>query len=136
MPPLGNISLVVTLKIDGRHLPCPSIALRELIRSLQTCGEYEIFTCGCGCAACAGICRDVVVVHDGDLTVWKAYGLKRKRVFVFNRDQYRTEVLTKSRQFMDDYKRLPDARSPHVYFDDINDVEKALLDLNRNNPGI
>jgi len=78
----------------------------------------------------------VVVVHDGDLTVWKAYGLKRKRVFVFNRDQYRTEVLTKSRQFMDDYKRLPDARSPHVYFDDINDVEKALLDLNRNNPGI
>jgi len=59
------------LWIDGLKLDEPwPVDLRALERSLEGPGEFFIFTCGCGHAACANIQDGIFVRHEGDHIHW------------------------------------------------------------------
>jgi hypothetical protein len=47
-----------------------SIDLPELAKSCQLDGEFEIFTCGCGVAGCAGIFQGIKVAHSPAEITW------------------------------------------------------------------
>ena len=83
------------LKIDGNEPYSGTIDPGELIRSTIQGDEYEIFTCSCGVAGCAGIWRGVVVVHQDNLILWKAFFAKGRKVFLFDKEQYKAEILGK-----------------------------------------
>lgn len=51
--------------------PSYSIALKELVKSCQLSGEFEIVTCECGIAGCAGIYKGITVTHETDKVSWK-----------------------------------------------------------------
>jgi len=93
----GNIATYVALKlkIDGCEPYPGTIDPGELIRSTVHGDEYEIFTCSCGVAGCAGIWRGVVIVHDSNLVLWKAFYAKGRKVFLFDKEQYKAEILGK-----------------------------------------
>lgn len=119
-----EMSLVVSLSIDGRLLPSPHLGLLELLASVSRSGEYGIFTCSCGNAGCADVWRKVVVVHEGAFTIWKAYGLNPRRIFVFDRNQYRAEILAKLKQFMAEHKLIP--RVNGAYLNEASELENKL----------
>ena len=83
------------LKIDGHQPYAGTIDPGELILSTIQGDEYEVFTCSCGVAGCAGIWRGVVVVHDANLILWKAFYAKGRKVFLFDKEQYKAEILGK-----------------------------------------
>jgi hypothetical protein len=56
--------------IDGVIVEGYCIDFNEVAKSLCTPGDYEIFTCGCGVAGCAGIFEGVTVRHDGSNILW------------------------------------------------------------------
>ncbi len=74
---LGNVagyhelSLICELEVNGVLLhPEFSVDLRELTKSSQCSGEFDIFTCGCGFAGCAGIFEGIHVEHLPEAVVW------------------------------------------------------------------
>lgn len=57
--------------IDGQHLDEPHpVDLIQLVRSLFEPGEFDIFTCGCGVAACAEIYQGIYVRHEPGRVLW------------------------------------------------------------------
>lgn len=67
----GKIVLFSEIWVDGQHLDEPHpIDLPLLVQSLHVPGFYEIFTCNCGAAGCAGIVEGIEVTHDADLVHW------------------------------------------------------------------
>jgi len=84
--------------IDGRspngHIIDPGALVHSTIRS----DVYNIFTCTCGVAECAGIWRGVLVVNEGNLTLWRAYYARGRKIFVFDRTEYRNEILWKTKE--------------------------------------
>lgn len=63
--------LITEIWIDGAHLDEPHpIHLPLLIQSLHEPGAYDIFTCDCGEAGCAGIFEGIHVTHEGELVRW------------------------------------------------------------------
>lgn len=81
------------------------IDLIELAKSCQINGEFDIVTCGCGFAACAGIDDGIRVTHAADRITWEVpdpisyNGLseeeaeemaahRRYNTFTFDPDQY------------------------------------------------
>jgi len=74
---LGNVagyhelSLSCELKVNDVFLhPELSVDLRALAKSSQCSGEFDIFTCGCGIAGCAGIFEGIRVEHLPEAVVW------------------------------------------------------------------
>jgi hypothetical protein len=62
----GQVSLFPEIWIDGQHLDEPHpIDLPLLVQSLHESSSYDIFTCNCGNALCAGIPEGVEVRHNG-----------------------------------------------------------------------
>jgi hypothetical protein len=70
-----------------------TISPRELMESAMGSGRYPIFTCSCGEPGCAGVFRDVLVIHEGERVLWKAWYARGRKIYVFNRTQYRNEIL-------------------------------------------
>lgn len=67
----GKIVLFSEIWVDGQHLDEPHpIDLPLLVQSLHVPGCYEIFTCNCGVAGCAGIVEGIEVTHDAGLVRW------------------------------------------------------------------
>ena len=67
----GKLSLHPEIWVDRQHIDEPHfIDLPLLVQSLHVQGWYEIFTCGCGVAGCAGIVEGIHVTHDAGLTRW------------------------------------------------------------------
>lgn len=87
--------VALKLKIDGHEPYSGTIDPSALLRSTVQGDEYEIFTCSCGDAGCAGIWRGVIVVHDANRILWKAFYAKGRKLFLFDKEQYRSEILTK-----------------------------------------
>ena len=56
--------------IDGVVVEGYCIDFNEIARSLASPGVYEIFTCGCGVAGCAGIFEGVRVRHEASHIAW------------------------------------------------------------------
>jgi len=62
---------VVEIWIDSEPLREPhDICLWSLAASCCQPGNFEIFTCGCGIAGCAGIEEGVTVAHTGQRIEW------------------------------------------------------------------
>jgi hypothetical protein len=101
-------SVVIRLSVDRLppHTSRRSICLSALVRSTTESDEHFIFSCSCGVASCAGIYRGVETVHEDGLVVWRVRGIWPKRLVVFEREQYRSEVLTKVREALALYKGM------------------------------
>lgn len=100
------------LLVDDKPLINGPVDLGELIKSTYCSGERFIFTCTCGVAECAGFWTGVVVATDGKLTVWKAYGLRPRRVFVFDRNQYQNEIIGKMTEVLELVRKRPRDSAP------------------------
>ncbi len=67
----GKIMLHSEIWVDGKHLDEPHfIDLPMLMQSLHESGRFDIFTCGCGVGACAGIVDGIEVQHASGLVRW------------------------------------------------------------------
>jgi len=91
------------LTVDGKRLwneETDTLHLDELVSSIYGYGPFEIYTCGCGYAMCAGIAEDIVVDQDGGNVLWTvprplktpAEGDMEYDHFVFDRAQYRQAI--------------------------------------------
>lgn len=87
--------LSLRVHIDGKEPYQGTICPISLLQSTVRSDEHDIFTCTCGEAGCAGIYRGVIVVNDGPFTLWKAFYARGRRIFLFDREQYRREILEK-----------------------------------------
>ena len=93
------------LVVDGEPVKTPVISLRHLVRSTFLNDGHYIFTDETGDNV-----DDIpaaIVVSDGNATLWKAHGLKPRRVWLFERQQYRAEVLSRVQDYLSRYKTLP-----------------------------
>lgn len=66
--------LWLELRVDGAAITnflYYAVDLNELLRSTESDGEFEILTCWCGVAECAGIEVGVAVGHDSTSVHWK-----------------------------------------------------------------
>jgi len=127
---------VLRLVVDGQPVKTPVISLRHLVRSTFLNDGQYIFTDEVG-EELDTIHPRVIVVSDGDITLWKAHGVKPRRVWMFDRQQYRAEVLSKVRDYVSRYKTLPehqvDARMQYadmtnVHVGRIEYLEEALYE--------
>jgi len=94
------------LTVDGQHLDddegTDMLHLDELVGSIYGYGSFEIYTCGCGIAQCAGIWEDIWVDQQGDSVLWTipqplrqgTDGQTTYRHFVFDRERYRQAIQT------------------------------------------
>lgn len=94
----GYVSL--GMRVDT--LPHPRVetsflSLGALLRSTHLNDEHFIFTCSCGAPQCSDIWSGVDTVHEDGLLVWRLRSFAPRRLVVFDRDQYREEILTKVR---------------------------------------
>lgn len=126
-----NLSL--KLFIDGDQPYLGAIDPGELLRSSVQSDGYEIFTCSCGEAGCVGIFRGVVVVNEGSLTLWKAYHARRRRIFLFDRNQYREEILRKCGEAIQ-FARSRENRHVVPYIHHLKPLEKAFYAATENVP--
>jgi len=63
--------LGLQLWVDGQHIDEPHpIDLLLLVQSLHQSGWFDIFTCGCGVGACAGIVEGIEVTHEMGMVRW------------------------------------------------------------------
>lgn len=105
------------LTVDDRRLSdgeTDMLHLDELVDSIYGYGYFEIFTCGCGFAQCAGIWEDILVDQDEDTILWTVpQPLKplkddqtEHKHFVFNREEYRQAIqkgLDEARKIANDH---------------------------------
>lgn len=122
-----GLNTVPRVEVDGQRLPLAAVDVLGLMRSTMASGEYWIPTCDCGEPGCAGIDRGVDVVHDKGLVLWRGYGLRPRRVFLFDRAQYREAVLKGAREFIELY-RQHGGNDFSAYFIRFSYLEKALFE--------
>ena len=99
---MGLVTLFINHKDVFEGTP---IDIEVLVESLTEPGDYELLTCGCGIAGCAGFSETVRIEHDGDVIRWtmlQAY----EGYYEFERKQYHS-ALNKLLAYM----VLHDARS-------------------------
>ena len=93
--------IVIWLRIDGTVPFGGTFDLGALLSSTRRSDEHPIFTCSCGVPECARIDREITVVHEGELTLWKAYYARPRKIFVFDRSRYQERILSAARAAMD-----------------------------------
>ncbi|RBP36074.1 hypothetical protein DES53_11822 [Roseimicrobium gellanilyticum] len=98
----------LTLKVDGGTPYGSAICTVNLLDSTRLSGDFHIFTCACGHAGCNRIYRGVRVVHEGACTLWKAYYAKGRKLFLFDREQYRAEILRGCTEVVDFLRESPE----------------------------
>lgn len=97
------VTLHALLTVDGRRLSNEEtdiLHLDELVGSIYGYGPFEIYTCGCGIAPCAGIWEDITVDQvDGNVLWTVPNPLKTPKEgsttydhFVFDRQLYRQAI--------------------------------------------
>lgn len=124
---------IVDLKlfIDGHEPYAGTIDPGALLHSAVRGDVHGIFSCSCGVPECAGVWRGVIVVHHGDFVLWKAYYAKGRKLFLFDKEQYRTEILSKCGEAIRLAKDEPDTFvSP--YHNGIKYLEKAYYSATEN----
>ena len=120
--------------VDGQPVKTPVISLWHLVRSTFLNDGHYIFTDETGDNV-DDIPR-VIVVSDGNATLWKAYGVKPRRVWMFDRQQYRSEVVQKVSEYVRLCKSLAAGQTDasgyaevtNVYVGRIEHLEQALYE--------
>jgi hypothetical protein len=102
----GSVSLGLSVDTLPPEMLRYTISLSGLVASASESDEHFIFSCSCGCPQCSGIWRGVEVVDEDGLVVWRIRGISPRRVVVFERAQYRREVLTKVREALSVHKGM------------------------------
>lgn len=95
------------LKVDGVGafpLDDPPLYPAELCRSVTASDECWILTCECSVPACQGIHSGLLVVHQGDFTLWRSPGHPENPLAIFDRKRYGRTVLDAVRRLL---KRVP-----------------------------
>lgn len=73
---------VLEIWIDSEEMQEPhDICLSSLVASCYSSGEFDIFTCGCGFAGCAGIEEGIRVTHKGGRIQWSLRSPQSTRGF-------------------------------------------------------
>lgn len=124
---LYGLNTVPQLMVDDRPLPLVAINVAELLRSTKSSDQHWILTCDCGVPECGGIDHGVDVIHDQGLVLWRGYGLRPRRIFIFDRVQYRDAILKGAREFIELYRKH---RGEHfsAYFVRFSRLERALYE--------
>lgn len=125
----GQWATELELTIDGQEPYGGTICPFHLMNSTHRSDVHWIFTCSCGEPGCARVDRGVVVVHRGPLTLWKAYHARRRRIFLFDRAQYRGEILRAGRILVQEFRREQYECVPWV--NRMKLVEKAYFEATR-----
>lgn len=94
----GKIFLELRVDTFTHEFEKRPISITALAESAIDSDEYYIYTCTCGVPECANIEHGVEVIHEDGLVVWRDRGGKPRRIAVFDRKEYRNEILTKVRQ--------------------------------------
>jgi hypothetical protein len=102
----GSVSLGVCVDTLPPEMDGWWISMGRLARSARESDEHYIFTCSCGAPGCAGLTRGVETVHEDGLVVWRIRGIRPRRVVVFDREQYRQEILSKVREALAVHKEM------------------------------
>ena len=72
--------------IDDKYVEEYCVDYDEIAKSLKAPGIFEIFTCGCGVAGCAGIYEGVRVEHENDLIRW-TFNQPYEAVYLFSKKE-------------------------------------------------
>ncbi|HCC53467.1 MAG TPA: hypothetical protein DEQ20_00860 [Desulfobulbaceae bacterium] len=99
----NTLVLSMLLTVDSQRLSDKEefdmLHLDELVGSIYGYGPFEIYTCGCGTAQCAGIWEDITVDQVGDNVLWNVPNPLITFIegstydhFVFDRQQYRQAI--------------------------------------------
>jgi hypothetical protein len=90
----GFIRFEFALAINGKSTPCMSegfaVSSSALMASCQGDGSYEIFTCSCGVAECAGLSA-VDVVHLDRMVLWEDRN-ENRAAYTFDAARYKAEI--------------------------------------------
>lgn len=94
----GKHEIRVDLRVNGQSLfdlrdGGLSIDLAELARSVDHDGDYQMLTCSCGIAGCAGIKEGIRVRHNAKCVRWSVRTFQPARILVFDRSHYRNAIL-------------------------------------------
>ncbi|WP_374972763.1 hypothetical protein [Spongiibacter marinus] len=74
LPPCSAEPVAVEAQVwvDGSHMePAHYVDVAAFASSAQSSGHYDIFTCNCGIAGCAGIYEGVTVELSDDVVRWR-----------------------------------------------------------------
>ncbi len=126
-----EIFIDLILKIDGKRPYYGTIDPIDLMRSTVEGGEFFIFTCGCGVPQCSGIWHGVVVAYKGNMVLWKAHYAKGQTIFIFDKEQYRCEILGKCAEAI---RLAREGKERHLapYGYPISDTEEAYYKATEN----
>ena len=112
----------VEIWIDSEPLQEPhDICLWSLAASCCRPGNFEIFTCGCGIAGCAGIEEGVTVAHKGERIEWSLRSPQSKDGF---KDEQDWPERSKLLHFSFDRAQCIDEIRPEIYFADFSHSKK------------
>jgi hypothetical protein len=111
--------IAVEIYINGEHLPTHATDPAELSRSVLDSREFFFNTCSCGSPQCADIWNGIHVRHEPGIVAWyiplefKGSGdagkRLRERVYRFDWNAYRAEVVRCLQCLIETAHRLPDA---------------------------
>lgn len=134
-----NSDLSVSLIIDGIDFGKDIIDLEELKKSAIFSGAYNLQTCGCGVAGCAGFFEPIFVQHTNDYVIWEFdsnyHPVPKKQgdistvdlqILKFNRSQYILEI----QQKFEFIRNHPKRKTIDPYCDFDNKIfDKSFPDL-------
>jgi hypothetical protein len=109
---------IVEIWIDSEPLQEPhAICLWSLAASCYQSGNFEIYTCGCGFAGCAGIEEAVTVSHRGERIEWSLRTPQSKDGF---KDEQDWRERSKLLHFSFDRAQYIDEIRSEIFFADFN----------------
>jgi hypothetical protein len=103
------------MRIDGKALMLSSdqaVSIPDLEASAQEDGLYEIFTCGCGVAGCAGLAPIEVIQIDGKV-LWEEKGSDAFS-YTFDATRYHAEITAFCQELRDLARQHPDISIPTI----------------------
>ena len=93
--------LVVQISIDGKPLTDYTYYATDyiaLVNSIDRSGEFEIITCWCGSAICAGLRQGVCVSHKENRVIWMINEPPPYRRLMFDAEEYAAAIRALPRQ--------------------------------------
>ncbi len=90
-----RIRLTAVLLVDGKPLVdfgYYTVDVDALSQSIQVSGTFDILTCDCGVAGCAGLNSGIHIEHEGNQIRWNLTEPLPARSFTFEQGQYQHAV--------------------------------------------
>jgi len=122
--------LSIDLKADNKNIIKPyCLDIINLLKTLKGSDEYYVLNCDCGEPGCAGINRGVLIVMDAEYVLWKIYTPKLIKLLIFDRIQYKNEIISGIKIFISEYHSKSCIENNDVFLYNIKQLEKTVYDL-------